>query len=193
MTSLSDCHSEWIFNSSDWLSLRLSRSWNIYLSVQPPVAKPRTDNGLDKKATPTKRRTSKSPGRDLEEILDSGRKSQIFANSKHGANEMQRGKPKTVTSESDSVQVRLSLLSTGTFMTVAMIVFRRCSKAFAKPIGPQLPMTTRRRLEGCPAWWHILFAYSRAIPVPYLKYDSGMANMVISNENRKLNFYLSIL
>lgn len=76
----------------------------------PPVAKPRTDNGLDKKATPTKRRTSKSPGRDLEEILDSGRKSQIFANSKHGANEMQRGKPKTVTSESDSVQGRVARL-----------------------------------------------------------------------------------
>ena len=79
---------------------------------QPPVAKPRTDNSVDKRLSPTKRRNNnvKSPGKSLDEILDTGRKSQVFAGSRQNSNDIRKNTPKSVNSESESVQVSGTLI-----------------------------------------------------------------------------------
>ncbi|XP_065064400.1 anillin-like [Rhopilema esculentum] len=81
----------------------------------PPVAKPRTDRGSEKKSTPHRRnyREGRSPGKDLEEILDSGRKSQIFTSSRNEMSDAKKhGKQNNdVNVEDISVQERMSKFS----------------------------------------------------------------------------------
>ena len=74
--------------------------------LQPPVAKPRTDLANGKRTSPRKRyNEAKSPGRDLEEILDTGRKSQIFASSKQIGSSSSGHKSNAIKTTTSSIQV----------------------------------------------------------------------------------------
>jgi len=83
----------------------------------PPVAKPRTDISAERKESPTKRRhnNARSPSsKNLEEILDSGRKSQVFTNARHSPGDARKRTPNSVDSQSESVQQRVARLQYGT-------------------------------------------------------------------------------